>query len=344
MTDYAFPTQQQTPAAKVKQRFVNMQYERCDDRSYHFEILLDHSWRLVDTEIGVPSENQPVKQIALFRRLGNPRAEIEIVAGLLPRVVHPSDWARCWLRARNWKIRKGREIATASGNVGDFLVSRGDENDEFVGRVMATKDGNRVFLVHGRSLAKDYDAIAEQLLLATKGFALLSPTEEKYVEPMQIQAWSLPIPGEFLAPNSWRRRDSDSPPYDGSEFALLNQQGGETLGQFSFVSLPPSEVAGPQKLHQIYINQLNQNGVAGPTKPLSQMNHPPSGLENAWISVHSAEKQKTSLEVRSAVLQAEGALCLFGMLGPAEKVSAECWMTNRRVMDIALDTFTLNPQ
>jgi hypothetical protein len=332
---YAFPRAVPFSDSELRRSFWRCLHTRCQDRAFHFDILLPIDWRPVDVPAEPPTAERPLTTLALFRTLANRRAEIEVIAALLTREIAPGDWLDCQLEHRREEILHRRDTDTDGGVVSDVLSRLATPEGLLISRCLAIKDGRHLFVLHARVMDAHYGAFADVFFMAVAGFELLH--QGKWPLAESLKTFSQRYPGDFLMmyPESWMSAQDPQNTLAALTLNLRHQVDDKTFGQITVAVVSRAAETEPQRLADKYVEQLKVHGV-----PVDTMRLVPTlvtaGVEAAWQAVEDAAGPRGSAEIRLVVRQRPDAWYLFGLLGPSRDTAAEIWAVNKRAFEIVL--------
>jgi hypothetical protein len=327
---------------QIESEFVRLQHRLLQDPAYHFSVMVTGDWKVVELDTTAPTPETPLQLVGQLKRVTQPVAELNVMASLLAREIHPADWLEVWLAGTQQRIVGGRRVATPFGDVGDYLaISAGA--DEVVSRTIAIKDGNRLFALAGEVARADYAAVADELLLAAQSFQLLNPSGEYFAEEMRVYTFDQPLRGSFPFPASWVQREDPVPPPRGASFSLLNPRGEGSAGQFSFASVPRRLEWAAEDLFLNYAEQLERNDVRLEQRRLTRDDQKRDDVLGSWSAELNAEHSGTRLEVLCRIHEHEKGWLLLALVGPSRESEPQAQIINRRAFDVAVRGLELAP-
>lgn len=339
--NYSFPTSIISSKDKIERDFLLLNNTKATDKSLHFKIGMSKKWKMADIQIQELSEENPLVTLALFRRVENPVAEIEVIAAQIPCEIDPANWLVIHLKNHGFKLLQMQRLPSPTGDVGDILAEVETDSGTFVARALAIKDGSRVFSVVCQAQDNNYEEVAEEFYMAISKFNLLNPTGQKYAEPMKPYQIKLPINCKFLFPEVWVEKKDSSPPPFGSAFSLVSFLKGNWMGQFTFASIRRQDEVSYEGLYSNYLEQLEENDIE--VEPIAlNPSATGAGFDGMWSGILSAVTDEDEpLEVRCCILAHSSAWLLFAIAGPDWELSPEAQSINYRAFQIALETLSL---
>jgi hypothetical protein len=151
---------------QVKDKFFVFNYNLSPDKSKHFSIMINSNWRFVQIEEQKATDESPISQIALIKRIIAPEAEIEIFIDLIPKEIHPADYLKLFLKNDGFEIIDSREVHTMYGIIGDFLTKQTMNEQIIVMRSLCIKDANKIIRINCKTYLDNYEELEEEFLLA----------------------------------------------------------------------------------------------------------------------------------------------------------------------------------
>jgi hypothetical protein len=332
---HSFPRTVPFSDSELQRSFWRCLHTRCQDRRFHFDVLLPIDWRPVDVPSDPPTAERPLTTLALFRTLAEPRAEIEVVAALLSREIAPGDWLDCQLENRREEILHRHDTDTEGGVVSDVLSRLATPEGPLISRWLAIKDGKHLFVLQARVVDAHYNTFADVFFLAVAGFELLHQGRWPLAE--SLKTFSRRYPGDFLMmyPESWISAEDPHNTLAALTLNLHHRVDDSTFGQITVGVVSRAAEAEPQRLADKYVEQLKAHGVPIDVVRLSPA-FATTGFEAAWEGVEGAAGPRGSAEIRVVVRSRPDAWFLFALLGPSRDTAAEIWAVNKRAFDIVL--------
>jgi len=341
MKNYIFITKINQPKQTIEKLYTLVRHTLANDNQYHFVLAINKNWKVVDIAIKIPDKEKPIGKIALFKRIEEYPAEIEINSFILSREINPSDWLNCWLSNNSYSYYDGRIIPSSYGTIGDYLATRQIDNETYVYRFISIKDANRLFLLTCRVNEQFYEFVSEEFLMAIQTFQLINPQQIRFSEEMKAYPAQKPVPAQFIFPSSWAVQSDKHSPVKGVSFNLLNFKNQDVMGFFSFISIPNDYEKNYTGLLDNYLTQLQNNQITIQTDyQLSEADNQFSErVKKIWQGKLNGHTQKGVLDIYCRIIEHENAWILIAMLGPDKKTNVEAEMINRRAYTIALETF-----
>lgn len=324
---------------------MRLNHRLSPDPRYHFSTLVTRDWKAVVIPRQAPDREQPVASVGLLRRVVPPTAEIEVVAALLPREVHPSDWLELWLADLPCEVVDKRFAESPGGEVGEFLSVGGSAGERYVFRTSAVKDGNCLFAIQCRADERDYAAVQEEFLIAIANFLPINPTGQRYAEPLALYRFEHPVAGGFRFPSSWEPANAGEVPPGSLSVTLRNRAAGESrvAGQFNLLAIPRADADDEAGLLADYVDSLAGAGVTVERPSLERDGEPRIGhAEATWSSVLGARRNGVPMELRCCAAEHTSAWLLLTMLGPDRSGERDAQVINRRAFDIAVESLVFD--
>jgi hypothetical protein len=335
-TPHPFPVEMPFQHEEMTRDFWRCPCTRGPDPAFHFRITLPSTWRPVDVPADPPTQAKPVADIAFFRTLNDPRAEIAVSAVLLSREIAPSDWLDDLLTASGHEILDGRDTDTAGGLLPDVLTRRVAAGEPVISRWLAIKNGKHVFVLEARTGEAHYAEFANAFFMAVASFELIHPGGWPLAE--SLKTFTRRDPDDFLMlfPESWDITEDASSHANALVVQLRNRVNTTTIGTITFAVVACAVEKDAQSLANNYVDELQHGGV-----PLHALTLAPApvmeGFEAAWTASGRAEGTGGAAEVQIVVGKRPHAWFLIGLLGPARETAAHAWAVNTRAFQILLD-------
>lgn len=180
--DVPFPTN--LPSEEdLTARYQPLQHDLSPLAAYHFRIEIPKDWKTLDTTIKEEPAKDALADVAVFRQPGawmnDPTApingEISVsVVNVSGSTLSPADWLQGVLKknAKGFTVINKQLSPSASGEVPDVLIQYTSGNELLLSRMMAFRNGNRMFVITGSDTAKEYKDNAEAFFVAISTFRL----------------------------------------------------------------------------------------------------------------------------------------------------------------------------
>lgn len=319
-----------TLSAKLNEAFVIKKRE-FDDPSFNFVVAVPPEWGRVMAPFDLAKLPTAPQTLALYRSTAMPAAEIEIQVFPLGREVAAVEWLEQVVRSLGAKTL---QLTThkAPDPVPDALVERVMDGQRYIFRMAAYKNGDRVYLLSGRTTEAGYVANAEAFGAAIVAFDLTKPQAKKYAEPLRDIAVAQPFPATVRMLAAWQGDlETIYPALTTGQFEW--KVGKEVMGAMA-VKLYPASDEAPTAFDDVFQADLKALGVTvgAPTADtaLAAAGDRLGGL----LRVYPGTRAGRDVEARLYVLKYAAGWAVLTLLSPGEKANYDALVLNRRAFAV----------
>ena len=321
----------------IEKSYLHYNLKKGYESTYQFTLMLPKTWKVVPEVAQYPTG----KNLKLLAKMVDSQniqgANITVWSALLTHEIHPADWLESWLKGQKYQVLNSRRIPADYGYVGDFLAQK----EGYIFRLLALKDGNRLFLLKAKTNIKTYKQYEESFLLAIQSFQLLNPNKEIYAELFKQYATKKPYKIALRYPTSWKYR-AEEDDLEILSFTLINQKDKVMLGHINTVLAPASLNIKPIDMLQTWIDKMKANNIIAEntidhakTKKLKQ------GKITTWKS--KAIRDNASIELNNSIIEHDKGLLMFGLISPSKARNHKTWAANQRAYEILINTASYQP-
>lgn len=179
----SFPVQADPERALQAGHFVKVVLNRASDPRLHAALILRKGWILYESPQDGSKKGLDVLARLVLSIRGQ-QAHVAIESVQLARDIAPGDWLMLYLAGQKVTCVAGRQWLTAAGVHEERLGLIKTLGDPWITRLLALKDGDRIYLLRAWCAASVYELLAEEWVLAWHTFELLEPTGEACAEKL----------------------------------------------------------------------------------------------------------------------------------------------------------------
>jgi len=324
----------------MNEEYFDIAYDIPTNNRYHFAIRISKKWRLRKVDFVEPTEEKPGSKIAMFNRVEEPFAEIDIEAFLTPRDIHPVDYLELWLNNQAVEVIQKRIYPSDYGFVGDVNYKLFIEEQTFACRSISIKDGNRIFILNCRTENSINEILGNEISTSIQSFRLLNPSRKIFAEPYMDYYVALPIKLGFAIPESWVVKEDEFPIPNGTSvnFKYFDQDD-QVKGSISFVAVSKNIEPKHEDLYLYYLNKLKDNGVEFNETNLSSIET--KGDNQQWTAMVPSTLNGDEYEIAVSIIEQLNTIIFIALIGPAKSNDPINWAFNKKVMYNITETLRL---
>lgn len=325
------------PQSTFSRGYDFFRYNNEVDGLRDFSIRLPNAWTAYPVRDARTSSEQPMT-VLLTAHGANRDIEIVVWGAQLLREVNPADWLDGWLHSQNFRVRDMRMHKTSYGLLADVFAEHEVNGKTSVHRLATVKDGNRLFVLDGRSASSDGADVAVMQEIfhgALTAFQLANPTKERFAEPFAFWRLDGTFPLQFAASPSWTVTVSGNAAEGGTTVQYENRHEGVALG--TIVIATSSQPRDSAALESVTLENLAANGITAIAdgSAFAPVKNTPM---NSLFGRLDAKRGTLLLEMYVLRAENEHASVSAIMVSPTSDTNLEAWAINRRAFEILVET------
>jgi hypothetical protein len=328
-------------------RFVDVEHTMTEDAGWHFELPLLEDSTLITTSREAPIRGGGPHTLACFASPDG-RAQFEVSGVALNDEIDAADWLEATLTEAEREIVSRTHVPTAAGWVGDVLAIWQHDEVDYVGRFFAVKWGARMFVLGCSCPAASYADFADDFFECLTGFAPLLAAGRVYAEETHAIDYDSPLPWSAVLPASWgfvRHEPNDDGAYFEAEHGTAeryDEDSGEIDGKLALAMVPRSLAKRPRDASKLYLDALKQAGFEIEAENF-ESEEPSEPFTQCWYMSSAVERDEARGQLHCRVAMHDAVWLIGGVVGPDRNDDAGAWMRNKRALDVACSTVSLDP-
>lgn len=173
--DEQLPYQNLVTPDEIKRDFHRWEFKPLDDPSLSMHFLAPKDWQsqpITVKKADLLRDHLQLITLVLMTSLGD-RARIEVTYSRVKEEIELEIWAKAYIESNHLKLIKYQEGTFSGRKVFDTLV---EAPDNFFVRMSFSRHGQRIIIIGGSTLKKDYPEFVRILAIAVVSFKMTAKT------------------------------------------------------------------------------------------------------------------------------------------------------------------------
>jgi hypothetical protein len=302
------------------------------DKRTHFSVGLPSN---AHTAIPVPTRVNaltPFQYAAVFKTAEPDPITIEILTATLQYDVNSTALVTAVIRNCGWTIVSRKDLKTAGGWDSELIAEFDVDGTDYVARIRAVGDGERLFLVIASTAFTVAEKYRERLCVAPVTFQLIHPenklpfTVRTTVQPSTDRHFRFELPAAWVAEETLTQAGMHR---------FNNRLGGSTIGQMAIREVPANQTNFA--LLRGWTQELERQGYRLSGSPTVDV-PPAGGFDSAKTFAPPSTLNGADTAVMAYVATSGERRIFVGMQSPAAKDQPLIFLLNQRAFEVVRDS------